>query len=209
MSVHRLRPPSKLALALALLATSAFAAACSSKSEPMMPDEPATQASASAEEPPAPKLPPGTVARGSVDQLLLKGPAFMLGKIETEEVLRSNKFIGWRLVSFPADWDTTGLQPGDIVTDVNGVALEKPDDLWDLWVKLADAPEIKINVERDGKPASTVVKIQGDPVATTKGALADGNGPIPEHAPKKATTGRRDTIVITGDDDDPSRFPQY
>jgi type II secretory pathway component PulC len=157
----------------------------------------------------AEKLPPGTVARKSVDDVLVRGPATLLRRIETEEVLRQNKFVGWRLIAFPAEWDRTGLQPGDVITDLNGIVLEKPDDLWTAWVGMADASELRIGLERDGKPGATVVKIQGAPSQATKEALSDGNGPKQTAATKKKG-GRRDTVVITnGSDDDPSQFPEY
>jgi len=191
----------------ALLLATLFAAGCASTPAPVVPEETADTTPDKIEE----ALPKGTVARGSVDQVLVHGPAFILGKVETEEVLRQNKFVGWRLVAFPGDWDTTGLQPGDVVTAVNGITLERPDDLWDLWVKLADASEIKIDLERDGKPGSTVVKIQGEPNAATKGTLASGTSDMPaaDGGAKRPKSGRRDTVVITGGDDDPSQFPEY
>jgi hypothetical protein len=196
-----------------LFVAAALAAGCSSTPEPAFPEDgAAAKADQAVPEKAEEKLPKGTVARASVDHVLVRGPAFVLGKVETEEVLRQNKFVGWRLVAFPADWDTTGLQPGDVVTGVNGQTLERPDDLWDLWVKLADATEIKIDFERDGKPASTVVKIQGAPDASTKTALANGTTPTPASdggGKRQGKTGRRDTVVITGGDDDPSSFPEY
>ena len=47
----------KVSLVLALAFSSVGAAACSSKTEPMTPDEPSTQASAAAEEAPVEKPP--------------------------------------------------------------------------------------------------------------------------------------------------------
>jgi hypothetical protein len=187
--------------------------ACSSaQEEPKTPKDAGANAHAAAGKPAADEAPPGTVARKSLDAVLLRRPPYVLGRVQMEEVLKQNKFIGWRLTSFPADWDKTGLQPGDVVTDVNGVALEKPEDLWTIWLALAEASEIRIGFERDGKAASTSVKIHGAPVPETKVALETGTGmpvdvpPAVGAAPSKPSR-KRDTIVITdesanpGDDD--------
>lgn len=166
-------------------------------------------------------LPPGTVARVELDQALLRGPGWLLSRIQTEEVLRQNKFIGWRLISFPAEWDGSGLQPGDVITDVNGVVIERPDDLWTAWLNLASATELKIAFERDGKPAVTIVKIQGDPQAQTKKQLESGvviAGPAPvtqgsKQPPKpmqnKNGKARFDTKVIGGESAEPTESSDY
>lgn len=168
------RPTMPVALALALLA---LGAGCSSSSsEPAFPDEPgaAKEGDAMPASAPKEKLPPGTVARGDLDLVLMRGPGWLLSKVMPEEVLRQNKFIGWRLVAFPADWDGSGLQPGDVVTEVNGTNIERPEDLWAVWTAASEANELKIGYERDGKPAVTVIKIQGAIEPGTKRALESG-----------------------------------
>jgi hypothetical protein len=68
---------------------------------------------------------------------------------------------------------------------------------------MAEATEIRIGFERDGKPASTTVKIHGAPVAETKVALETGTGmpaepaPAPDGRPARKQQQRKDTIVIT------------
>lgn len=194
------------------LATCLFA--CSSvQEEPKSSKDASAAQDAKADAPAKDEAPPGTVARRALDAVLLRRPPYVLGRVQMEEVLKQNKFIGWRLTSFPADWDKTGLQPGDVVTDVNGVALEKPEDLWTAWLVLAEASEIRIGFERDGKAASTSVKIHGAPAPETKVALETGTGmpvddaPVGQSQPRSKPSRKKDTIVITdesaspGDDD--------
>ncbi|NUP04430.1 MAG: serine protease [Polyangiaceae bacterium] len=197
-----------------LVAFSLFAlgaAACSSPKEPEFPDEKAAAPKSDADAMPAAaakeKLPPGTVARTELDVALMRGPGWLLSKVQSEEVLRQNKFIGWRLVAFPAEWDGSGLQPGDIVTDVNGTALERPEDVWTAWMAATEANELKIGYERDGKPAVSVVKIQGAVKPETKRALESGvmasapskSGPAQSTGPQKDESKKRfETKVIQG-----------
>jgi hypothetical protein len=179
----------------------ALLVACSSTpppAEPELADPPPAPAETAAPEATGPALPPGTVARAQVDKVLLRRPGWLLSKIEVEEVVRQNKFVGWRLVRMPGEWDGAGLQPGDVVIDVNGLSLEKPDDLWNAWLAVADASELKIAFERDGKGQSATLKIDGAPAKETKDALLQGEpaSPAPQAPVEK---GRKPTVVIQGD----------
>jgi len=52
--------------------------------------------------------------------------------------------------------------------------MERPEDLWAAWMAATEANEIKIAFERDGKPAVTVLKVQGAIEPGTKRALESG-----------------------------------
>jgi hypothetical protein len=190
---------SKLRLLAKLLGPTALLAACSSTPQAAEPElgEPAP-AQPAAEAAPATDLPPGTLARAQVDQVLLRRPGWLLSKVEVEEVLRQNKFVGWRVVRLPSEWDGSGLQPGDVVTDVNGLSLEKPDDLWNAWLAMADANELKIAFERDSKTQTATLKIDGDPSKETKDALLQGE-PAAQAPQAPSEPGRKQTVVIQGD----------
>lgn len=194
-----------------LVLTFGLALGCSSSKEPVFPEDNAIDKStakpddkeSSAPQPASEALPKGTISRAELDQALMRGPAWLLAKVQTEEVLRQNKFVGWRLVSFPADWDGSGLQPGDVVTDVNGTSLERPDDLWTVWTAAAGADEIRIAFERNGAPSSTSLKIKGAATQTTKKALEEGSMIAPNarvgtsgYGPEGSPSRKFDTKVI-------------
>lgn len=192
---------SKLPRLAQLLAPAALLVACSSTpqaQEPELGEPPPSQPEAGADQAPSAALPPGTLARAQVDQVLLRRPGWLLSRVEIEEVLRQNKFVGWRLVRMPSDWDGSGLQPGDVVTDVNGLSLEKPDDLWNAWLAMADATELKIAFEREGQGQTATLKIDGAPSKETKDALLQGE-PATEAPRAPSEPGRKPTVVIQGD----------
>lgn len=181
--------------------------ACGGKKEPVFPEDAAAKAKGDAPDvsPPKEALPPGVVARRDIDGALMRGPGWLLNRIQAEEVLKQNKFVGWRLTAFPADWDSSGLQPGDVITEVNGTVIEKPDDLWNVWLSVAEANEIRFAFERDGKPASVALKIHGAPVPETKKALEGGVMAPSTQAPTQTAGGKKDnrrfdTKVIGGEE---------
>lgn len=165
-------------------------------------------ASAAADAPPAddPAVPDGSVSRGRFDQVLLRGPGWLLRQIGIDDVVRANKFVGWRIDRLPSNWDHGGIQPGDIVLKVNGASLENQDDLWDTFVKLTEATELRIAYERDGKVAEAIIPIVGAPDPETRAQLDSGvtNAPRPTTVREQPNRQGTRTIIITGDrrDDD-------
>lgn len=141
-------------------------------------------------------VPRGSIARKRLDAALRRGPPSFLAQVRVEEVIRQNKFIGWRVTQFPADWDTSGLQPGDVVTQVNGVLPEKDTDLFNVWVALADASELKIGYERDGKSSETVMPILGEKNPETKQRLEEGMMAPPQREQAPSMT-RKKTVIIS------------
>jgi hypothetical protein len=141
------------------------------------------------------------VARVDLDRALVTGPSWLFQRVQVEEVLQKNKFVGWRILSMPPTWDRVGLQLGDVVTKVNDAAFERPDELWTIWIGLAEATALRIVVERNGAAKTIDLKIDGAPVAETKLALSPSTTPPQRTEAPMLKPGQRDTIVIGGGSD--------
>jgi hypothetical protein len=152
--------------------------ACASRHAPP-PLPPAPIPKLAAVPPPPPAVPPGHLARLDVDRILTtQGPPWLLRQVISEEVLAKNgKFSGWRMVGLPEDWRGIDLKPGDIVTRVNGFPLERPDEFWTAWTSLALAPQVKIDLVRDGAARQVILPIDGAPSPDTARALGRDPGP--------------------------------
>ena len=158
-----LRAPTRF---LAASAVALGLAACQEAAPPRAPEatgKPAPAASA------APAAAPSRLKRPEVDQVLVQnGPPWVLRRILSEEVLsKDGKFTGWRLVGLPDEWRGIDLRPGDVVTRVNGLPLETPDQAWEAWKSVAKAPDLRITVLRDGASREVVLPIDGAPSAET------------------------------------------
>ncbi len=186
-----------LALALALLP--ALGAGCA-EPEGVQPATAAKPIAQPAAGPGAGAVPinaaaPGHLARGDVERVLRQGPPWLLRRVVPEEVIREGKFVGWRLLSLPEDWKVD-LKNGDIVTKVNGLSIERPDDLWSAWMQMQSAVELRVSIERDGKPHDLVMPIDG--VSTAGGSLEKDLELTPPPAPRPS---RWSTTVIEGTDE--------
>lgn len=175
------------ALALSALSLSSVACGGSNTSAKAQAPKPKATAQASARK----ALPPGTVAREDVNRVLLQGPPFIFRRMLFEEHIQGGRFVGWRILGLPEDW-TIDLKPGDVVSTVNGFALEKPDDVWNAWSATASSPDIKIGLERAGKKHEVVLRIDGAPDPKIADAL---------RTPPSARQPPKGTVVI--EDRDP------
>src|SRR5262245_60146332 len=112
-----LTDPRRLVFAVALLT----ALGCGKQPEPETPPEP-EQSSDKKSDPDAPVT---NIHRAHLDAVLEMGPPWVLARVEMDEVLEKDKFVGWRIRELPPEWKVD-LQPGDVVTAVNTMPLETP-----------------------------------------------------------------------------------
>jgi general secretion pathway protein C len=144
------RPPAA-AFAIAVALACGCGGATGRPDYPAPDDEP-MPARATSGLPAAPAA-PGTsrtaVRRAELDETLAAGPGALLARVRVEAVGR-RRFAGWRILSLPED-PRLALQPGDVVRRVNGLGLERPEDLSRVFEALRAAPEIVVEYERGGE----------------------------------------------------------
>lgn len=176
------RPSFGVRFALAALAAAALTA-CGGP-QPSWDDEFPTSQGASEPAPSKPRSPPGRFARAEVEEVLLQGPVWILQRVEPEEVIRKGAFVGWRVTTMPNEWAHLAIQPGDVVTQVNGAVIERPEDLWSVWVGVASAKELRVAFERDGAAKELVMPIDGPPSDAVIAKLQSNSAPRPAQQPK-------------------------
>ncbi len=71
------------------------------------------------------------------------------------------KFVGYRIVALrPASaWLRFSVGPGDVITHVNGASVEHYDYLLPVFEALPTAPELKVELLRDGEPRILTVAL--------------------------------------------------
>ena len=131
------------------------AAACGgSKSPPKTAEAtPASSASApgGASSTAAP-TPVTSLKRAAVKETIARGLGAFLQNVTVEDwpVMHEGKFHGFKIRSINADWGVD-LRPGDVVTRVNGIVPEHPEEADAALRALEKASALKIDFERDGK----------------------------------------------------------
>jgi S1-C subfamily serine protease len=105
--------------------------------------------------PPAPAPAPGhALRRSAVKAAVRAGLPIYLQKIEFDDqgVKKDGKFVGFRVAALkdPAFWSGVDLRPGDVITRVNGMPIERPEQALEAFHALEVASELRVTYERDG-----------------------------------------------------------
>ncbi|MBN2715664.1 MAG: hypothetical protein JXX14_07395 [Deltaproteobacteria bacterium] len=101
------------------------------------------------------------VTRAELDAIINKGPGYALGTVQTDPVKANGKFVGYQIIGFRLDAPAVlGIQPGDIVHHINGISIEKPMALVDIFEKLKTAPTLEFALIRNGKEITLSTPVQ-------------------------------------------------
>jgi general secretion pathway protein C len=112
--------------------------------------------------PSLPARPKGTIYRAELNEVLDKSPGLFFQQVESQPYFVGGRFEGWRLISFfPGDarFGDIELKPGDVVTKINGMPIEQPDQFIRVWESMRSATELAVAVERGGERRTLAWKI--------------------------------------------------
>ncbi len=134
----------------------------------MPPPEPGTIADIKGESKPA-VAPSATVAgtlqRADVESVVDAGLGRFLTHVVIEPSLSAGKFSGWSIVGLqpPELWTGVDLQPGDVITRVNGMPIEREMEAFDAFQAVRQAPSLEVTYVRQKQPRTLRFTIVGAP----------------------------------------------
>lgn len=134
--------------------------------------------------PQKPSAPPGALWREDVNFTVDEGLGYFLQRVSVEPEIIAGKFQGFRIVDLkPADfWQGVDLKPGDVVTQVNGMPIERDIDAYEAFQSLRAAPTLRVSLLRGGERREIVYSI----VQRDKATRGVPSGPAPGASPPKA-----------------------
>jgi len=94
----------------------------------------------------------GVVDRAGLTAIVEQGLGRMLGRLQLRPTLEGNRFRGFRVAGLDAQWSTSGVRTGDIITRLNGQPIERPEQAMVAFDSLRVASEIAVEIVRDSKP---------------------------------------------------------
>lgn len=154
---RRVRAPSLVACSAFAMALGLFTTACG-RSTPA-PTAPVQGASDTARDP-AEGTAVMSIKRSAVKETIAKGLGAFLQNVTVEDwpVMNNGKFHGFKIRTINSDWGVD-LKPGDVVTRVNGIVPEHPEEADAALRSLEKATSLKIDFERDGTPKTLELPI--------------------------------------------------
>jgi S1-C subfamily serine protease len=123
----------------------------------------ATGASAGVSDEPSIESMANAVTRERLAEILGRGVGDFLRHVAVEPVLDGGAFVGFRLESLPDQPAWFDVRRGDVVTAINGMSIERPEDAQRAWEALQVASEVRIDLLREGERRSVRVPIEDAP----------------------------------------------
>jgi hypothetical protein len=110
---------------------------------------------------PAPPRATGTLKRAEVVAFVDAGFWNFLQQVEVEPSLDDGRFRGWLIVALrpPTFWQGVDLAPGDVVTAVNDLPIERETQAFDAFQSLKTAPALNVAYVRSGAPRRIAYRI--------------------------------------------------
>ena len=95
--------------------------------------------------------PPG---QPNVQELVAQNAPGFLAVVRPQPFMPNGQLKGYRIYPGPnrQAFASLGLRAGDLVTEINGIALNNPAQGMEVFRSLGDAPQVTVTVERDGQP---------------------------------------------------------
>ncbi len=97
----------------------------------------------------------GEIPRDALVGVLELGLGSFLRGVATEPHLVEGEFVGFRVVAlYPDDprFAQLDLQPGDVVTRINGQRIERPEQAFEIWSSLRVSSELLVEYLKEGEP---------------------------------------------------------
>ena len=134
---------------------------CGAASEPPVETPKAVAKAPIAQKPARPRPPQGALYRDDVNALIDRGFPEFLQRVEVEPRLVDGQFRGWSIVNLnPSDfWSGVDLKPGDIVTRVNDLPIERETEAFDAFESLKRSDALRVAFQRDGQSRVLEYKI--------------------------------------------------
>lgn len=124
------------------------------------------------------RAPPGKLYRDEVVDFVDQGLPRFLQRVEVSADIHDGKFAGWLVRAlYPREfWEPVDLQPGDVVTQVNGMPIERETQAYDAFVALKTAPRLDVSYTRSGEARTLSFEIIQRP-GTTPQSVAKADHP--------------------------------
>jgi S1-C subfamily serine protease len=107
----------------------------------------------------------GTLRRADVERVVDAGLGRFLSLLAIEASLSGGRFTGWSIVELrPVEaWRGIDLRPGDVVTRINGMAIEREMEAYEAFQAVRQAPSLEVSYLRQGQRRTLRYTIIGAP----------------------------------------------
>ncbi len=120
-------------------------------------------------------VPPLTeLTRVEVDEALKAGFSRFLQEVRLEAALDDGRFVGFRIAGFAErrKWEGVGIEVGDVVTRVNELPIERPEQAYVAFLALRTRASLDVVYLRNGKEMRLSLPIVGESARAEPGTAS-------------------------------------
>lgn len=101
---------------------------------------------------PLPSQSPSMISRKTFTRVYQEGLQRVIASVRIKPVKRGTRFIGFELIKIasPSVAKSAGLQIGDIILQMNGEPIGRPEQMMRVWNLIQYAPQLTLTFERLG-----------------------------------------------------------
>gem|GEM_PF-3889008 len=134
--------------------------------------------------------------RADVDRVVDAGFGKFLQDAELEVQYADGKYVGYRIVRIhnAERYRGVGLEPGDVITQINGKSVEREEQAFEAFRSLKEAAFLEVSYLRQGDPMRLSFPIVGDPVPSAPSAATVPPSP---NAPSSGTAPPATNSAVT------------
>lgn len=105
----------------------------------------------------------GVVNKAEIAAFMRRGPSYVLTQVVVDPVHGKAGFEGYRIASVSPPVESfmaPQLKLGDVVTHLNGVRIERPDDYLQAWNRLKEVDVLSVDFVREGQKLSAQWRVE-------------------------------------------------
>lgn len=102
----------------------------------------------------------GVIERGGLVAIIDAGLGRLFQRLQVSPSLKKGRFVGFQITSLHPDWAVSTLQAGDVVTALNGMPIERPEQAMAAFESLRTAEQLAVELLRAGTPVTLRYRIE-------------------------------------------------
>lgn len=102
----------------------------------------------------------GVIEREGLVAIVDAGLGHLFQRLQVSPSLKKGRFVGFQITSLHPDWSVSTLQAGDVVTALNGMPIERPEQAMAAFESLRTAEQLVVDLLRAGTPVTLRYRIE-------------------------------------------------
>ncbi len=102
----------------------------------------------------------GVIDRAGLVAIVDSGLGRLFQRLQVRPTMKKGRFVGFQITSLHPEWGGSALKAGDVITALNGMPVERPEQAMAAFESLRQADQLVVDLVRDGEPQTLRYRIE-------------------------------------------------